>query len=834
MLFKSLSRHNGRWWLFVVAVFNLQVSFAADPDIIVTIEEPTITDVSTGIANLRGWAIGLATINKIELFIDGQYNTDIPSGAARADVGAAFPSYPNANKSGFSLAFPYTLLSSGSHIALVRAFDVNGLSQESSTTFEVARLDSEFISDPNQVSLAAASASLAGQEVIISNLSAEGLSYDVRLRWRVASQQFEMSSVIQRSASALSAPETVISSSGGVTTAVSPASAPIVITLEEPSASFASNGIANLRGWAVGLATIEKIELFIDGQYSTDVPSGGTRNDVGNAFPDYPNSNASGFSMAFPYSELSKGSHTALVRAHDVNGLTQESSAVFNVVKLDTAFINNLANVNLDNASVSIQNEQIIISNFIADNTSYDVYLQWQTATQQFEMQNVVKDSSAGMPACSDGIDNDADNLIDFPDDPGCSSLSDEDEFNSNGVPNNNITSVQGSITGNIELVINGVGFTEKINAKPLFWWKADFGTAPSPLGRMATWSDDDNLGTFSTSIVAPGSQKSAGTDYGSSSGIALSRINFDSDRLYLYRKTYEDFDITTDEAINARINLTSGSLQVGDIITGQTSGATAQIVSFKEAHPNITYMTHILKYNNVSGSINDQPQIDFVDGEQMKSSSNAIMSSVSFFRTFNFKTIRMSVRRIGNVYPRNNMHMNAQGAENSKFRITPEYTEGTTWSGQFTNQILHQLPREWKVEELQYETSGVNVKDGTFNFYQKGILGTDNKFRMRNTDEPNRYNSIVQSQVSHNAQPGSVMYYDSLYVDDTWHRVLICPEATWSTRSNCEVQIPTSWNNNQVTVHINKGGLDISEPSYLYVIDKNGSPNENGWLLTP
>lgn len=390
MLFKSLSRHNGRWWLLVVAVLNLQVSLAADPDIIVTIEEPTITDVSTGIANLRGWAIGLATINKIELFIDGQYNTDIPSGAARADVGAAFPNYPNANKSGFSLAFPYTLLSSGSHIALVRAFDVNGLSQESSTTFEVARLDSEFIADPNQVSLAAAAVSLVGQEVVVSNLSAEGQSYDVRLRWRVASQQFEMSSVIQRSAAGLSIPETVTSSASGVTTDVSPASAPIVITLEEPSASFASNGIANLRGWAVGLATIDKIELFIDGQYSTDVPSGGTRNDVSDAFPDYPNSNASGFSMAFPYSELSKGSHTALVRAHDVNGLTQESSAVFNVVKLDTAFINDLANVNLDNASVSIQNEQIIISNFIADNVSYDVYLQWQTATQQFEMQNIL------------------------------------------------------------------------------------------------------------------------------------------------------------------------------------------------------------------------------------------------------------------------------------------------------------------------------------------------------------------------------------------------------------------------------------------------------------
>ena len=32
--------------------------------------------------------------------------------------------------------------------------------------------------------------------------------------------------------------------------------------------------------------------------------------------------------------------------------------------------------------------------------------------------------------ACSDGIDNDGDELIDFPNDPGCNSTSDDDEFN--------------------------------------------------------------------------------------------------------------------------------------------------------------------------------------------------------------------------------------------------------------------------------------------------------------------------------------------------------------------------------------------------------------------
>ena len=177
-------------------------------------------------------------------------------------------------------------------------------------------------------------------------------------------------------------------------------------------------------------------------------------------------------------------------------------------------------------------------------------------------------------------------------------------------------------------------------------------------------------------------------------------------------------------------------------------------------------------------------------------------------------------------------MYIGAQGAHNSAFNITTEHTGPTTFSKNFTNQKLYQLPREWKVEEVQYKTSGIGVADGVWNFYQKGVLGTDSKFTNRTADSLNRYQRIAQSQVSHNAQPGSIMYYDSVYLDDTWHRVLICPESTWSSRSNCEIQIPVSWNDSQVSVQVDLGGLDSSKPLYLYVVDINATANSHGWLL--
>ncbi len=314
------------------------------------------------------------------------------------------------------------------------------------------------------------------------------------------------------------------------------------------------------------------------------------------------------------------------------------------------------------------------------------------------------------------------------------------------------------SVTGSIEnsaLIISGSGFTAKANPEPLFWWKADFGITPSALGR-STWDKTDISGSFSTKVVAPGSQKSVGFDHGKSSGVALSRVVFNSDRLYLHRKTYEDFDITKDYGIKPGTTL----------------------------------------------------------------------------KTFNFKTVRFWSKQASLGV--NNMHVNAQGAENSAFRITPENTDKTIWSNSFTNKPLFQIPKKWKVEEIEYKTSSIGIRNGIFKFYQNGILGTDNKFINRNTKQPDRYAWVSQSQVSNGAQSGSIMYYDSLYLDDTWHHVVICKSKTWTTCGNREIQIPTTWTDTKIIIHTNLGGFNTESSLFLYVVNKDGVANDNGYPLCP
>ena len=111
--------------------------------------------------------------------------------------------------------------------------------------------------------------------------------------------------------------------------------------LEEPINGEIHGGVGKLRGWPVASEGIDKVEIFIDGQYAFDAPYDGARGDAGGAFPEVPNAAQSGFSSAYAYaySLLPSGTHTIAALAHTTAGTTKESAAPFEVVKFKQAFI---------------------------------------------------------------------------------------------------------------------------------------------------------------------------------------------------------------------------------------------------------------------------------------------------------------------------------------------------------------------------------------------------------------------------------------------------------------------------------------------------------------
>lgn len=78
--------------------------------------------------------------------------------------------------------------------------------------------------------------------------------------------------------------------------------------------------------------------------------------------------------------------------------------------------------------------------------------------------------------------------------------------------------------------------------------------------------------------------------------------------------------------------------------------------------------------------------------------------------------------------------------------------------------------------------------------------------------DEFNRVNSDVIT-VDH----------DLIYIDNTRARVEIGNRSTWNACTYREVQIPTAWSANSISVTVNQGAFSAGQQAYLYVIDPNG-----------
>ena len=170
----------------------------------------------------------------------------------------------------------------------------------------------------------------------------------------------------------------------------------IRVSLEEPVSATPHSGVSNLRGWAIDKSGIDRIELFIDDKYVADIPYGGIRTDVGDAYPDYQNSGHSGFSMAYNYNALKAGTHTARVRAYNLVGDHRDSTVSFSVAPISEKFLNNSGAVVLNNGSTisASSGNSLTVQGAMVDGKALDIELRWNPATQGFGIQKVEPSSS--------------------------------------------------------------------------------------------------------------------------------------------------------------------------------------------------------------------------------------------------------------------------------------------------------------------------------------------------------------------------------------------------------------------------------------------------------
>ena len=141
-----------------------------------------------------------------------------------------------------------------------------------------------------------------------------------------------------------------------------------------------------------------------------------------------------------------------------------------------------------------------------------------------------------------------------------------------------------------------------------------------------------------------------------------------------------------------------------------------------------------------------------------------------------------------------------------------------------------------WRNDEYLVQlNSAVGAHDGTFiSSINSATTDSISDFQTDASSTPGVQSMIYfQDEVSVDLvagqgplQDGTVIQYDNIYLDSTWQHILICAGSAWNTRGNCEVQIPSAWNDSSATVTINQGNFFNGSTEYLYVVDASGTPS--------
>jgi len=139
-------------------------------------------------------------------------------------------------------------------------------------------------------------------------------------------------------------------------------------------------------------------------------------------------------------------------------------------------------------------------------------------------------------------------------------------------------------------------------------------------------------------------------------------------------------------------------------------------------------------------------------------------------------------------------------------------------------------VDKAWYRVEIQAVQSSEGVADGSVEIWHTRPDGTIKKvvdranILTRNTG----YNEWVRIAIGEGYTNGittGTTYFDDVYLDNTWARVVIGDSSTYEDCTIRETQIPSAWSDTSITVTFNQGSFSEGTV-YLYVIDADGVPS--------
>lgn len=188
---------------------------------------------------------------------------------------------------------------------------------------------------------------------------------------------------------------------------------------------------------------------------------------------------------------------------------------------------------------------------------------------------------------------------------------------------------------------------------------------------------------------------------------------------------------------------------------------------------------------------------------------------------------------------------------------IGTDYTTNNNWVfNHSTNQWISQqvdpgsyfymdpspVVNQWGTEELVMRANVVLGENADVKWYGNGVLlgdsTTDGWFiSARGTGGTDMMRIVPVFHGDYNITGGGTLadtpeYWDSVYVDNSWSRVLLGDAATFAASTQREIQIPSAWSDTSLTLTANLGQYTTGT-AYLYVVDSAGAVNANGFPVT-
>ncbi len=162
-------------------------------------------------------------------------------------------------------------------------------------------------------------------------------------------------------------------------------------------------------------------------------------------------------------------------------------------------------------------------------------------------------------------------------------------------------------------------------------------------------------------------------------------------------------------------------------------------------------------------------------------------------------------------------------------------YEDGSTSDQYSANYPNSPSANAWHHFEWIGRQSSGGVSDGSVKIYIDGIKVTPSfmdSVKTRNSAGNSWYLFEFFTGLT-NMASSVTTWIDDAYLSASWARIEICNANTNSGSSHCEIQIPSSWSSDSITVTVNQGSFTSGQTAYLYVVDSTGSVNADGYPIT-